>query len=113
MPSTRTVTNRPQPTGSAIVTGQPPLRAPANGMRAGSVNGRSKAAASSRASPRMDSAYPRSGVMANSMTASSEPISARASVPGAAIGPITRMPSCSVPMPSSRVEQIIPSEIRP
>ena len=34
-------------------------------------------------------------------------------MPGAAIGPITRMPSCSVPDAQFPVEQIIPSEIRP
>ena len=56
MPATRTVTNRPQPIGSAIVTGQPGSVRGGTACAAGSVNGRSKAAAISRARPRMDSA---------------------------------------------------------
>ncbi len=115
-PLTSTATNREQPAGSAISTECP---GPAGGIEwaATSVNGTSYPAASSRASPRMDSAYPRSGVIANSITVSSDPMRILASEPISPAswpGPAsTRMPSCSVPMPNSLTEQIIPSEILP
>ena len=90
---------------------------------AGSVNAAPVACEYSRATPRTEKQYPRSGVTLTSTVSRSSPSSGRASAPGtsdasSSASPAnfrvsTRMPSWSSPMPSSRSEQIIPAETWP
>ncbi len=88
---------------------------PARRGRPGRVNGWPSACESSRAMPRAQKQYPRSGVIASSMTMSSSPTTGRASSPGAAVGRRWQHddPGVVIAKPSSRAEQIMPAEVRP
>ena len=115
MPRTSRAANRSQPTGSSTVTGygDSSVAPGASTACAGSRYATPSACDSSRAMPRTDRQYPRSGVTSRSSTTSSRPTSGRAGSPGAAeSGGSTMIPLWSSPMPSSRAEQIMPSETR-
>ncbi len=113
IPVTVRATNRSQPAGSSIRTSYPRPFGFGVSSSAGSRSSVSYAIAVSRATPRSDSAYPRSGVTAMSSTSSRRPSSSMASAPTSASGGRTRMPLWSSPRPSSRAEQIMPLEIWP
>src|SRR6266704_6200738 len=115
IPRTSRAENRSQPSGSSTLTGYGGVGVAPGGSTAsaGSRNGTPSACDSSRAMPRTDRQYPRSGVTSRSSTMSSSPTSGRAGSPGAAeSGGSTMIPVWSSPIPSSRAEQIMPSEIR-
>ena len=109
-----TVTKRPQPAGSSMRTGAAAPARPGS-TRPGSLVGERKVEVGGQLAGQAPDRHGVAavGVIDNSMTMSSAPmISARRTARHLA-GPSTRMPSCSVPVPNSRTEQIIPSESRP
>src|SRR5690606_7502581 len=106
-------TNRSQAVGSAIDAGHDEPEVSGTSMAAGSRNGASNAIATSRATPRMESAYPRSGVTSSSSTSSRRPSSSTTSAPIGESGGRSMIPGDFSAMPSSASEQIMPSEIRP
>ena len=118
-PRTVRVTNTDAPCRPRIGA---PSRTSTLNVPSGSVMGRSAGSRNaapveceySRAMPRIENAYPRSGVTLTSTAASFRPSSSIASAPTGASMPRSasrRMPSCSSPMPSSRCEAIMPSEV--
>ena len=131
-PRTTCATNRSQP-GTPWIgasSSSSTANSPAAGARSaavgtpGSVNGAPVEWEYSRATPRIEKQYPRSGVTLISSTSSARPSRTLASAPtctaagsmpycAIAASSSTRMPSWSSPMPSSRTEQIIPSEMWP
>jgi len=101
--------------GSAMLTGKSAVQSSPCSRRssAGTVSGRRKARAVSRASPITDKASARLGVtLISSTSPSSDRASARRSPTGALAGR-TRMPLWSSLSPSSRSEQIMPWEGAP
>ncbi len=116
-PCTSRSTNRSQAVGSAMLAGYTcgltSFTSAGRPASAGSVNWAPNAIASSRATPRTDSAKPLSGVTLMSSTWSRSPAYSAKSAPSGASGDSTRIPEWSSPMASSAAEQIIPSDIRP
>ncbi len=112
-PETERSTNRSHAEGSAIDAGWASSVKVGGSTSAGSRQGTPKAVAVSRAMPRIDRAYPRSGVISSSMTSSRSPSSSTTSAPRWVSAGRIRMPLWSSPMPSSRAEQIMPSDTWP
>jgi hypothetical protein len=108
-PVTVRSTSRSTPESGSTSPGCPLPSIGSGSTAAGSVNATPYAVAASRATPRIDRQYPRSGVTAMSSTSSRRPSSSTAGAPTSGCPSSTRMPVWSSPTPSSRDEQIIPS----
>ena len=112
-PVTLRATKTGQPSASSTTTGWPSALAAGVSRIAGSRKplAPSTDTSTSRAMPRIDRAYARSGLISNSMVSSSSPRTGRTSWPGSpASAGSTMMPSWSSPRPSSAAEQIIPAD---